>query len=105
MNPTSEEAEYDPQAAALSSAYTAAINHYLRSDLKYGENQTYVPNINLPWDLRHGPPNGPPANQLEGAGKCLLMDLAACERLKSDSKMKVLLAGGYFDLATQFFKI
>jgi carboxypeptidase C (cathepsin A) len=29
-NRLSEEAEYDPQSNAVSSAYTTAINHYLR---------------------------------------------------------------------------
>jgi len=40
LNRLSEEAEYDPQSNAISSAYTTAINRYLRNDLKYGENDT-----------------------------------------------------------------
>ncbi len=43
LDPFSEEAEYDPQSNAISSAYTAAINTYLRKDLKYGDQQTYKP--------------------------------------------------------------
>ena len=37
LDPLSEEAEYDPQSNAITSAYTAAINQYMRKDLKYGE--------------------------------------------------------------------
>jgi carboxypeptidase C (cathepsin A) len=44
-NRLSEEADYDPQSIAISSAYTTAINHYLRTELKYGETQTYKPTI------------------------------------------------------------
>ena len=43
LDPLSEEAEYDPQSNAISAAYTAAINSYLRKDLKYGDQQTYMP--------------------------------------------------------------
>jgi carboxypeptidase C (cathepsin A) len=59
-NRLSEEAEYDPQSNAVSSAYTTAINYYLRSELKYGDNQTYKPSLyvdgdpsSFQWDLRH----------------------------------------------------
>ncbi len=59
-NPTSEEAEYDPQSNAISAAYTTAINQYLRVDLKYGADQTYKPGAytdsNFTWDIRHQAP-------------------------------------------------
>ena len=43
INPLSEEAEYDPQSSAISSAYVSLFNDYVRRDLKYGEGQTYLP--------------------------------------------------------------
>src|SRR5580692_11654974 len=43
-DPLSSDADYDPQSNAISSAYTTAINQYLRTDLKYGLNWTYKPN-------------------------------------------------------------
>jgi carboxypeptidase C (cathepsin A) len=101
----SEEAEYDPQSNAISSAYTTAINHYLRTDLKYGLDQTYKPGAdgdeNFKWDLRHKAPGGPDAGDGE-SGTNVLPDLAFT--MKSNPKMHVLLAGGYFDLATPFFE-
>ncbi len=36
FDPMSAEADYDPQSNAISSAYTTAINQYLRTELKYG---------------------------------------------------------------------
>jgi carboxypeptidase C (cathepsin A) len=105
IDPLSSDAEYDPQSNAISSAYTAALNHYMRTDLKYGENQTYKPgayaDADFSWDLRHQPPGGPPANQQEG-GTNVMPDLAYT--MKSNPKMKVMLAGGYYDLATPYFE-
>jgi carboxypeptidase C (cathepsin A) len=96
LNPTSEEAEYDPQSNAISSAYTAAINQYLRAELKYGKDETYKPNAyadgNFSWDLRH----------LGEGGANVMPDLA--NTMKANPTMRVMLAGGYFDLATPFFE-
>jgi carboxypeptidase C (cathepsin A) len=105
FNPTSEEAEYDPQSNAISSAYTTAINQYMRTDLKYGADQTYKPGAymdsNFSWDLRHQTPGGPPVGQGE-RGINVMPDLALT--MKANPKMKVLLAGGYYDLATPYFE-
>lgn len=105
INPLSEGAEYDPQSAAISSAWTAAINDYLRKDLKYGLESTYWPSAeasgDFTWDLRHHAPGGPPMNETD-SGTNVMPDLAY--RMKLNPKMKVMLAGGYFDLATPFFE-
>ena len=105
LDPLSEEAEYDPQSNAISSAYTTAINQYLRTELKYGRDWTYKPgaygDANFSWDLRHQAPGGPRAGQGE-AGPNVMPDLAYA--IKSNPKMRVMLAGGYFDLATPFFE-
>ena len=39
LDPLSQRADYDPQAAALSSAYVTAFNEYVRKELRYGEGQ------------------------------------------------------------------
>ncbi len=102
MDPLSEEAQYDPQSNAISSAYTTAINQYLRAELKYGRDLTYKPEAygEFMWDLHHQMPGGP------GAGFSVttnvMPDLAFA--MKSNPKMRVLLAGGYDDLATPFFE-
>jgi carboxypeptidase C (cathepsin A) len=105
LDPLSSVAEYDPQSQAIQSAYTAAVNQYLRTDLKYGEQQTYKPSAysdsSFNWDLRHQAPGGPAAAQQEG-GTNVMPDLAAT--MKLNPKMRVMLAGGYYDLATPFFE-
>jgi carboxypeptidase C (cathepsin A) len=105
LDPLSADAEYDPQSTAISSAYTAALNQYMRTQLKYGNDQTYKPGAysdpDFTWDLRHQAPGGPPATQQEG-GTNVMPDLAFT--MKSNPKMKVFLGGGYYDLATPFFE-
>ncbi len=105
INPMSETSDYDPQSNAISSAYTTAINQYMRTELKYGRDQTYKPgaygDANFSWDLRHQSPGGPPVGQGE-SGTNTMPDLAYA--MKSNPGMKVLLAGGYYDLATPFYE-
>jgi carboxypeptidase C (cathepsin A) len=94
-DPLSSDAEYDPQSNAISSAYTTAINQYLRTDLHFGENWTYKPSA-------YGEPGFRwPFRRTEG-GPNVMPDLA--QTLKANPKTKVLLAGGYYDLATPFFE-
>jgi len=106
INPMSEASDYDPQSNAISSAYTTAINTYLRKDLKYGAQQTYLPGAytetGFTWDFRHQAPGGPAVEQLFGGATNVMPDLAYT--MKSNPRMKVMLAGGYFDLATPFFE-
>jgi len=105
LNPLSEGAEYDPQSDAISSAWTAAINGYLHNDLKYGQESTYWSSGgaggDFTWDLRHHAPEGPPANDVE-TGANVMPDLAF--RMKLNPRMKIMLAGGYYDLATPYFE-
>jgi carboxypeptidase C (cathepsin A) len=95
LNPLSENAEYDPQSSAISSAYVALFNEYVRKDLKYGEGQTYLPEAlfgGAPWDFKH---NGNPVSVN------VAPDLA--EALKTNPRLRVMVNGGYYDLATPFF--
>ena len=95
LNPLSENAEYDPQSSAISSAYVALFNDYVRRDLKYGEGQTYLPGAQFgstQWDLTH---RGNPIS-LNVAN-----DLA--DALKTNPRLRIMVNGGYYDLATPFF--
>jgi carboxypeptidase C (cathepsin A) len=95
LDPLSENAQYDPQSTAISSAYVSLANDYFRRVLKYGAGQTYLSEIDVfanQWDFKHhGNPFG-----LDVAG-----DLA--DAMKKNPRMKVMLNGGYYDLATPFF--
>jgi len=95
LDPLSENAEYDPQSSAISSAYVALFNDYVRKELKYGEGQTYLPEAlfgSSPWDFKH---NGNPVSVN------VAPDLA--EALKTNPRLRVMVNGGYYDLATPFF--
>jgi len=101
LDPLSERADYDPQSAAISSAYVAAFNNYVRQDLHYGMKMRYRPGIRVfqYWDSRHQPPGAPyPLPQAMN----VMPDLA--NAMKYDPDLKVMLNGGYFDLATPFFE-
>ncbi len=97
LNPLSREAEYDPQSSAISSAYISAFNNYVRNVLKYGANLSYLPEANIgvgspQWDMKH---NGNEINTN------VAVDLATA--MKTNPRLKVMVNGGYFDLATPFY--
>ena len=95
IDPLSQSAEYDPQSSAISSAYVSLFNEYVRKVLKYGEGQTYLPEalFGAPdWDMKH---KGNPMNLN------VAPDLA--EAMKTNPRLKVMVNGGYYDLATPFF--
>jgi carboxypeptidase C (cathepsin A) len=100
LDPMSKEAEYDPQSAAISSAYVSAFNDYVRNTLKFGERMAYKPEIDVEknWDFTHQPPGAPA--KLPGTTNVML-DLAAA--MKQNPKLKLQLNGGYYDLATPYF--
>jgi carboxypeptidase C (cathepsin A) len=95
INPLSETSDYDPQSSAISSAYVALFNQYVRNTLKYGEGQTYLPEADFGggfmWDFKR---QGFPLLNVSN-------DLATA--MKTNPKLKVLVNGGYYDLATPFY--
>jgi carboxypeptidase C (cathepsin A) len=101
LDPLSEKSDYDPQSAAISSAYVSAFNAYVRSTLNYGHGKLYVPSAGLfrTWDMRHKPPG----QQFPGRGAANVMpDLA--NAMKENPNLKILLMGGYYDLATPYYE-
>jgi carboxypeptidase C (cathepsin A) len=100
LDPLSEGADYDPQAAAIGSAYVSVFNDYVRKDLKFTGIREFKPEINPgEWNLAHQPP---------GAGGPLpltpnvMPDLG--NAMKYNPDLKIMLNGGYFDLATPFYE-
>jgi carboxypeptidase C (cathepsin A) len=95
IDPLSQNADYDPQSSAISSAYVALFNDYVRRDLKYGEGQTYLPMAlfgTAQWDPVH-------------RGNPISLNVAAdlAEALKTNPRLRIMVNGGYYDLATPFF--
>ena len=101
LDALSESGQYDPQSAAISSAYVSGFNAYVRQDLHYGMKLHYRPEIGLfmKWHYKHKAPGVPYAVP---QALNVMPDLA--NAMKRDPKLKVMLTGGYFDLATPFFE-
>ena len=101
IDPLSKEADYDPQSAAISSAYVSSFNDYVRKDLGYGDGRTYKPEIDVfkDWKNDHQPPGAPfPIPSIEN----VMPDLASA--MKYNPGLKVMVNGGYYDLATPFYE-
>jgi carboxypeptidase C (cathepsin A) len=101
IDPLGKEADYDPQSAAISSAYVSSFNDYVRNQLHYAGTLAYKPELqmDLHWDMKHTEPgaDGPPESAVN-----VMPDLAAA--MKTNPLLKVQLDQGYFDLATPYFQ-
>jgi len=101
FDPLAEDAEYDPQSAAISSAFTAAFLDYYHRELKFGQGKTYnIQSFTIggAWDWKHRPAG---ANFLfpipiPNTG----LDLA--HALGYNPGLRVLVLNGIYDLATPF---
>jgi carboxypeptidase C (cathepsin A) len=101
FDPLSEAAEYDPQSAAISSAYVSAFNDYVRKDLKFGDDhhfRLYANDIKT-WVMDHQPPG---SQNPEPRSLNVIPDLSIA--MKYNPKLKIQLNAGYYDLATPFFE-
>src|SRR5580700_10061979 len=103
IDPLSQRANYDPQSAALSSAYVAAFNDYARKELHYGDGEMFKQSIGTfrTWNFSHAQPGQSPPIP-SGMPANVLPDLA--NAMKINPTLKVQLNAGYFDLATPFYQ-
>ena len=84
--------EYDPSAAALFPAYTAAFNTFLRSALNYGPHRKYnIFGEVHPWNFSQF------TNRYVDASEPLR------KTMHRNPHMRVFVASGYYDLATPYF--
>ncbi len=98
MNPLAREAYYDPQSSSISQAYVAGFNWYTRNVLKFGKGQYYRPVYygHMQWSFKNRPPFS--GRQVTPN---VMLNLAAA--MKYNPGLKVMVNGGYFDLATPFY--
>jgi carboxypeptidase C (cathepsin A) len=100
FDPLSEDSEYDPQEAAISSAFTAAFLDYFHGELKFGQGKTYrIENdaVGAAWDFKHRAPGLPFPIPVPDTA----LDLA--HALGYNPNLRVLVLNGLYDLATPFF--
>jgi carboxypeptidase C (cathepsin A) len=99
LDPLSERGEYDPQDVAVRAAYFSAFNQYVRETLHYGFAMTYEADNPIlgQWNFWHTPPGqSEPVQQWAN----VTPDLA--NAMKYAPGLKIMVNGGYFDLATPF---
>ena len=93
-----ENAFSDPQSDAITGAFTAAINAYLKDELRYGGEQRYAVGGNVQWNWSRGGRGG-------GGGwrgtPYVGGDLA--QALTYNPNLRVEVENGWYDLATPFF--
>jgi carboxypeptidase C (cathepsin A) len=107
IDPLGERAEYDPQSAAISAAYVAAMNSYARETLGYATDEAYKPSSRAigGWSFAHVQPGNPFGGGGGGTGRTggnVMPDLAYA--MKYNPTLKVMVNGGYYDLATPFYQ-
>lgn len=90
---TGEAYEYDPSYAAIQGSYTAALNHYVGTELKFESDLPYeiLTSKVRPWDYSQF------SNQYLNVADTLR------EAITKNQFLKVFVASGYFDLATPYF--
>jgi len=104
IDPLSQRADYDPQAAALASAYVSAFNDYVRKELHYGADKAFKPSIPTfrTWNFSHqlSGQGDQPFSARQGSN--VMPDLA--NAMKLNPNLRIQLHAGYFDLATPFYQ-
>lgn len=90
-DPLSPQAERDPSADAVFSAFASTFNHYVRQDLKFVDDRPYNILANL------GSWNWDAENQFANVSEILAESLAA------NPFLKVHVSNGWFDMATPYF--
>lgn len=85
--------EYDPSGAAIFGPFTAAMNQYLREELKYEQPRVY--------EILTG--NVQPWNYDSFTGRYVDATESLREAMTANSHLKVYVACGYYDLATPHF--
>jgi carboxypeptidase C (cathepsin A) len=93
LDAAGEEHEYDPSYAIVQGAYTAAFNHYVRTDLDFKTDQPYeilTGNVQ-PWDYSKY------QNQYVNVSESLR------QALTQNPYLRVFVGNGYYDLATPYF--
>jgi carboxypeptidase C (cathepsin A) len=88
-----ERPEYDPSYASVQGVYTAMFNNYVRSDLNYASDMPYqvLTDKVQPWSYDRF------QNRYVNVADMLR------EAMTQNPSLKVMIANGYYDLATPFF--
>jgi carboxypeptidase C (cathepsin A) len=105
LDPLSKTRGYDPLISAVGPAYMAAVNAYLRQQLKDGSERPYKYLLGgtepFSWDWRHAAPGGP---RWGGPGYLNQRDAGPCLCDEDESNDEGTARRGYYDIFTLFFE-
>jgi carboxypeptidase C (cathepsin A) len=93
LDAAGEEGEFDPSYAAIQGPYTAALNDYLRRDLKV--------EVDLPYEILTGRVR--PWSYKEFQNRYVDVADRLRQAMRKNPALEVYVANGYYDLATPFF--
>jgi carboxypeptidase C (cathepsin A) len=93
VDAAAERPEYDPSYAAVQGAFTATLNHYLKKELNYQNEQTYeiLTGRVQPWSYS------------TAKNRYLNVSDTLRQAMTKNPDMRVFVANGYYDLATPPF--
>lgn len=99
IDDTAERPEADAASDAISSAFTAALNHYMRDQLSVTMDRPYKPSgrFGTGWNWR----TVPEGRYWEPSYVNVSRQLS--NALRRNGALKVLVASGYYDMATPFY--
>jgi len=98
-NLISDSADYDPQETAISGAFVAAFNQYVREELKYNPDREYHVSAHFGenhWDWKHAAGDG----AFFPGSPNVMLDLA--NAMITNTHLQVEMEDGIYDLATPF---
>lgn len=90
-----ERFEHDPSYTAILGPYTAVLNDYVRDELEFEEERNYEilsGEVNRSWNW-----------QVQGRSGYINVAEDLREAMSTNTHLRVLIANGYYDLATPFF--
>ena len=102
-NLLSESGEGDPQSNAVTGAYTAAINSYLRDELRWGGDQRYSLSGGVQWNYNRVATGGPGGGGGGGRNATPYVGGDLASALAYNPNLRVEVENGYYDMATPFF--
>jgi len=90
---TGETSEYDPSSTLITPPFTAVFTDYIRNELNFKTDMFYYPSGGVqPWDYQVQNGFGDTTSLLHNA-------------MTKNPYMKVMIAAGYFDLATPYYAV
>lgn len=100
-DPLAEYAEYDPQSTAISGAFTAAFNTYVREELKFGQNLHY--NVSAEGAGRNWNWKRSAGGRRFGFPGAPNVEADLVEAMIGNPHLQIEVENGLYDLATPFF--